>query len=116
MRFVLILLFIVITIQSTIADDCVCECCRVNGCTPVFVDRRFFQFCSESANCRQDDCANWHTSICPPKGSNGQTRATCQASLTTLRPFNNAVSGHILPTVFLIIGMNILLQLLKDKF
>lgn len=116
MRSVFILLFIVITIQSTIAIDCVCECCVGSPCTPVLISRQFLQFCSEATNCRQDDCANQHTSDCPPKGAIGQTRATCQASPTTSQPYSTASSGHFLPTVVMIIGMNILLQLLKDKF
>jgi hypothetical protein len=110
MRFVFILplclLIIFANLPCTTADYCRCECCTSNGCNPKSVGTHTLgnAFCSELFNCKQDDCFGWHPFECPPDiSAPGQTRAVCVS-----------YSERLLPTFILIIGMNLLIQLIKN--
>ncbi len=108
MRFVLLfcLLIIIANFQRTTTNDyCRCECCTSNGCNPTLVDTHPLESCSASFNCRPIDCFQWHTTKCPPISSPGQTRPFCISN-----------SERLLPTLFLIIGMNLIIRVIKDKF
>lgn len=109
MRFVLAfcLLIILANFQHTTAEYCRCECCTGNSCTPVHVGTYSLNtaFCSESVNCKINDCNSNYSFKCPRLDSPGQTRPTCVSN-----------SERILPTLFLIIGMNLIIRVIKDKF
>jgi hypothetical protein len=109
MRFIFILplclLIIFANLPRTTANYCRCECCTSDGCNPTFVGTHTLgnAFCSELLNCRQEDCFGWYPFQCPPKTAYGQTRGVCIS-----------YSERLLPTLILIIGMNLLIQLIKN--
>jgi hypothetical protein len=108
MRIFLILPFFLILIlsnlQRTAGTDCRCECCTSDNCRPTIVGIHSLWYCSEASTCKQANCIDWHYTQCPPQGLPGQTRAIC---------ISNA--ERILPISFVIIGINLIILLIKDK-
>ncbi len=111
MRFVVILpfclLIILANLRHTTAEICRCECCISPGCKPTFVADHDLLSCSESGTCKQSDCSDLHADKCPKPNANGQTRAICPVI---------SASERLLPTLLIVIGMNLIIRLIKDKF
>ncbi|CAF1316451.1 unnamed protein product [Rotaria sordida] len=99
------LLIILFKLQQTNGIDCLCECCISFDCNPTRVGSRPLWFCSEASSCTQTYCIDLYPDRCPPRNTIGRTRAIC---------ISNA--ERILPTLFIIIGINLILLLMKNKF
>ncbi len=111
MRVVIILPFFLIIILSnpprTIAYDCRCECCTSNNCNPVPIGSHDLWFCSEPTSCSRTDCVNWYPGRCPPEDGSGQTRAIC---------VTNGEHINLPPILFIILGLNLIIFFIQDKF
>jgi hypothetical protein len=108
MRVFIILVFSLLIQLSNlqrVPDRCLCECCTTENCSPSLVDVHPLWFCTETRTCTQNNCVDWHQNACPPRDSPGQTRAKCMIS-----------GERILPTSLLMIGINLMIVLIKDKF
>ncbi|CAF0924488.1 unnamed protein product [Rotaria sp. Silwood1] len=97
----MILLF---KLQQTNGNDCVCECCTSVNCNPTRVGFRPLWYCSEATTCTQSYCIDWYPDRCPRRNVAGQTRAICVSN-----------AERILPALFITIGINLILLLIKDK-
>ncbi|CAF2386974.1 unnamed protein product [Rotaria sp. Silwood2] len=98
------LLIISFKLQQTNGNDCVCECCTSLNCNPTRIGARPLWYCSEATTCTQSHCIDWYINRCPPRNTVGQTRAICVSN-----------TERILPALFIIVGINLILLLIKDK-
>lgn len=92
------LIIILSNLQRTIGNDCRCECCTSENCSPTVIGIHSLWYCSEASTCKQANCIDWHSTQCPPQGIPGQTRAIC---------ISNA--HYILPSFLMIISINLIL-------
>jgi len=99
------LIIILANLQRTTGNDCRCECCTSENCNPSVVGIHILWYCSETTTCKHTDCIAWHYDQCPLPGTFGQIRAICVSK-----------AERICPTLFMIIGINLIILLIKDKF
>jgi hypothetical protein len=108
MRVFTILLFYLLIQLSNLqgaTESCLCECCTTPNCAPTLVGTHPLWFCTETKTCTHSSCVQWHPDVCPRRDGFGQTRSICES-----------YAERILPTSLILIGINLMILLLKDKF